>query len=52
MRSVWNSRMKLEMPTNSMAWRPSQEQKASAMAKTMGTSVKTQKPMKLGAMKV
>ena len=52
MRSVVKSLMKLSMATNSMAWRPSQEQKASAMAKTIGTRVNTQKPMKLGAMKV
>ena len=49
--SVVNSLMKLFRPMNWMAWRPSQEQNASAMANTMGTSVNTQKPMKFGAMK-
>lgn len=47
-----NRATKLLMPVNSTGWTPSQLQNESPIAKIMGTSVKMQKPMKFGAMKL
>jgi len=46
------SAMKLERPAHLMGFAPSQWRKANTKAKMIGTSVKTAKPMKFGAMKL